>query len=344
VFIDAGVSHARPPADVDVEPGTYGLLGGRFVAGPAFGSLYGGLASDPDVADWVGGQVGIWLPSSGGGRLAWTATGVASAFALGDPTPYKAVMGRVVPEVQARLGQTSVILRGYGGIGRSDVTDTSSGPDTSISTDLWMYGGGLEVTHPVRGARFWTGVEAYESAGGEYLRGYARAVGPLMKGLWGAGFAVWDTPTGVEPTFNVSLSLPLALRWTAEATFGRSGPDPLLNSPAAVDGSFVVSWSAYAPVPAPRLVTLAGDGVKEAIFRVRYDDADAVSLMGDFSDWQPISMSREDGYWVAVVPVQPGLYHFGFLVDGEWHVPENAPGRVTDEFGQTNATLAVPEP
>ncbi|KPK00953.1 MAG: hypothetical protein AMS20_14555 [Gemmatimonas sp. SG8_28] len=92
------------------------------------------------------------------------------------------------------------------------------------------------------------------------------------------------------------------------------------------------------------MVTLAGDGVKEAIFRVRYDDADAVSLMGDFSDWQPISMSREDGYWVAVVPVQPGLYHFGFLVDGEWHVPENAPGRVTDEFGQTNATLAVPEP
>ena len=40
----------------------------------------------------------------------------------------------------------------------------------------------------------------------------------------------------------------------------------------------------------------------------------------------------------------PGVYHFGFRVDGEWYVPEDAPGRVSDGYGQVNATLVVPVP
>ncbi len=343
VFIDAGVSHARPPADLDIEPGTYGLLGGRFVAGPAFGSLYGGLATDPDVADWVGGQLGLWLQSRASGRLGWAVTGVGSAFALGEPSPYKAAMARLIPEAQIRAGRTAVVLRGYGGIGRSDVTDVFSAADTSIVTDLWMIGGGLEVTPSLGRYRLWSGVEAYDSQGGTYLAAYVRAVGPLLSGIWGAGFKLWDTPTGIEPTFNITLAVPLGPRWSTELTFGRSGPDPLLNTPAAVDGSLVLSWTAYAPRPALPLVTLVGDERKEAYFRLKDEGAEAVSLLGDFSSWEPIAMRREDDYWVAVVPVRPGVYHFGFRVDGEWHVPEDAPGIVTDEFGQSNATLVVPE-
>jgi hypothetical protein len=53
-------------------------------------------------------------------------------------------------------------------------------------------------------------------------------------------------------------------------------------------------------------------------------------------------MRKRGGSWVAEVKLPPGLYHFGFLVDGEWFVPEHAPGRVNDEFGRTNATLIVP--
>jgi len=343
VFIDAGISHARPPADVDIEPGTYGLLGGRFVAGPAFGSLYGALATDPDVADWVGGQLGLWYQSSGAGRLGWAVTGVGSAFALGDPSPYKAVMARLIPEAQVRAGRTAVILRGFGGIGRSDVTDAVSAGDTSIVTELWMYGGGLEVTPSVGSYRIWTGAEAYDSQGGTYLAAYVRTVGPLMRGIWGAGFKLWDTPTGTEPTFNITLTFPIGPRLSTELTFGRSGPDPLLNSPAAVDGSFVVSWTAYAPSPPPPLITLVGDDRNEVFFRLKDDGEDNVSLLGDFSAWEPIAMRREDGHWVVTVPVPPGVYHFGFLVDGEWYVPAEAPGIVTDEFGQLNGTLVVPE-
>ena len=44
---------------------------------------------------------------------------------------------------------------------------------------------------------------------------------------------------------------------------------------------------------------------------------------------------------VAVVPVTPGVHHYGFRVDGEWYVPEGHSGNVPDEWGRMNATLVV---
>ena len=64
-------------------------------------------------------------------------------------------------------------------------------------------------------------------------------------------------------------------------------------------------------------------------------------MIGDFSDWEPLEMQRQGNAWLARVPIEPGIYHFGFLVDGEWYVPENATGKVTDDFGRLNATLVV---
>lgn len=343
MYVDAGVSHARPPADVDIEPATYALVGGRIIAGPVFGSLYGGLATDPDVADWVGGQLGVWLQSAGTGRLGWALTGIASAFSLGDPTPYKAATAKLIPEARLSAGRSAIVLRGYGGIGRSDVTDNSLTPPASVVSDLWMYGGGLELSHPFGGVQFWTGVEAYGSAGGSYYAAYAGSMGSISGMLWGLGLKLWDTPGDVELAFNINLAVPLGMRWSAELSAGRSGPDPLLNSPAAVDGSLVLSWNAYSPGPEPQaLVTLSDGDATAAMFRLEYDGAERVSVIGDFSGWEPIAMRREGGHWVALVPVDPGLYHFGFMVDGEWYVPESAPGKVIDEFGRSNATLVVP--
>jgi hypothetical protein len=78
------------------------------------------------------------------------------------------------------------------------------------------------------------------------------------------------------------------------------------------------------------------------VFRLEYDDAASVSVIGDFSAWEPIALTRQGANWMGTLPMEPGLYHFGFLVDGEWFVPEHAPGRVTDDFGRVNATLVVP--
>ena len=342
MYVDAGVSHARPPADVDIEPATYALAGGRFVAGPVFGSLYGGLATDQDVADWIGGRLGVWLRSAGSGRLGWALTGMLSAFSLGEPTPYEAVTVRLVPEARLTSGRTALVLRGYGGLGRSDVAERSVEPPVSVVSDLWMYGGGLELSRPLGSAQLWAGLEAYGTANGSYYAGYVGSVAPLGGALAGAGLKVWDTLAGVELEMNFSLAVPLGSRWSAEMRAGRSGPDPLLGSPAAVDGSAVASLNVYVPRPPAPVVTVNRGEATVAVFRLEIEDAEAVSVIGDFSGWEPIPMHRRGEIWTARIPVQPGLYHFGFLVDGDWRVPENAPGKITDEFGRTNATLVVP--
>jgi hypothetical protein len=343
VYVDAGMSHARPPAGVEVDPATYALFGARFFAGPAFGSFYGALAADGSSADWIGGRLGASYRSPMPGRLGWAVTGVISGFSLGDPTPYKAATVRLVPEARLSSGRTAWVLRGYSGAGRSDVTDTSQEPEVSFEADLWMYGVGLETSRPIGPTQAWLGVDAYNTAGGAYYSAYVGSVGSIGTAIWGVAVRLWDTPNDVEAELNVSVSVPLGSRWSTQVAGGRSGPDPLLASPAGVDGSAVVSWSVLAPAREPPPVASLGEGQPTMVlFSLEYDDAANVSVIGDFSAWEPIALSRQGTNWVGRVPIEPGLYHFGFLVDGEWFVPEHAPGKVTDDFGRINATLVVP--
>ena len=53
-------------------------------------------------------------------------------------------------------------------------------------------------------------------------------------------------------------------------------------------------------------------------------------------------MERQDDSWTIRLTLAPGVYHFGFRLDGEWFVPDDATGLITDEYGQRNATLVVP--
>jgi 1,4-alpha-glucan branching enzyme len=107
-----------------------------------------------------------------------------------------------------------------------------------------------------------------------------------------------------------------------------------------VNGGALVSWSPrLGPAPPPPLYEVAGSTV---VFRLKRPEAREVSVVGDFSDWKPLPMVRNGDFWKLRVPVEPGLHHFAFRVDGAWYVPEDAPGQVDDEFGRRDATLVVP--
>lgn len=342
-YVDAGVSHARPPTGVELDPATYALAGARLFIGPAFGSLYGGLAVDGSSADWIGGRLGARFQSRRSGTIGWGLTGVASAFSVGEPTPYTAITGRAIPELRLATGRTAYVLRGYGGLGWSDVTDTSQEPAVTYEADLWMVGTGLEVSLPAGSAQAWFGTDLYQAADGFYASAYAGSLGSLGRTLWGAELRFWETPRDTEVEVRLSLSVPFSSRWSGEVSAGRSGPDPLLGSPAGADGSAVFSWLALAPAGEPADLVVIKEGEPASVtFRLKYGAADSVAVIGDFSNWQPIPLVRHEAVWSAEVTVEPGLYHFGFLVDGKWHIPENAPGKVTDEFGRMNATLVVP--
>jgi hypothetical protein len=74
--------------------------------------------------------------------------------------------------------------------------------------------------------------------------------------------------------------------------------------------------------------------------------AKRVAVAGDFSGWQPVNvMTRSKaGVWTVVVPLDPGVHDYAFVVDGERWVPDPAAPPVNDGFGGVNSRLAVLSP
>jgi hypothetical protein len=74
-------------------------------------------------------------------------------------------------------------------------------------------------------------------------------------------------------------------------------------------------------------------------------DAGAVSLIGDFNDWDtsatPLVRAAGDGVWSVTLRLTPGRYRYSFLVDGvSWRVDPDAPV-VSDEFGRSSSVLTI---
>lgn len=82
-----------------------------------------------------------------------------------------------------------------------------------------------------------------------------------------------------------------------------------------------------------------GDPVR---FVLRATDADRVELAGDFNDWVPTPLQRRpDGFFEAVVPLQPGRYEYAFIVDGAWGPDPAARRYVEDGFGGKNSVIEL---
>lgn len=78
-------------------------------------------------------------------------------------------------------------------------------------------------------------------------------------------------------------------------------------------------------------------------FHLTAPDAREVALAGDFSGWKPTyTLTRTGpGVWVVVVPLEPGVYNYSFVVDGERWVADPLAPSYSDGFGGANSRLAV---
>lgn len=352
VEAEAGVSHAQPPSGFDLPSATYGLLGLRLTYGQAgrgwlWASAHGGLSSSDDAGDWgslaLGGE--IWAGDGSGLQPGLGARG--SAFTVGAPDRFQAATGALFPQVRYSEGPLTFQLRGLAGAGTSEVEITRPGFETgSVTTDLWYVGAEPGVTFRTADGEL-TGTMAYlDARAGVFRRAGLTYSGGSRDVGWSAGLEVWDTPTGSEVSVTASLNLRLDGGWTVNLGGGRSDPDPLLESPPSWQGSGTVAYrlAELAPAAPAALTEISGTGPRRSVrFRLEAPEAERVVLLGDFTGWEPVPLERTDGHWSATVRVEPGVYHFGFRVDGEWHVPENASGEVSDDWGRTNATLVVPE-
>jgi hypothetical protein len=76
---------------------------------------------------------------------------------------------------------------------------------------------------------------------------------------------------------------------------------------------------------------------------VHVADATQVEVAGDFTDWQPLALSRAaDGLWEIVLPIASGVHRIGVRIDGAaWIVPAGAT-RAPDDYGGDVGIFVVP--
>lgn len=139
-----------------------------------------------------------------------------------------------------------------------------------------------------------------------------------------AGRALADVVRGVPTVRYVSVALRFAFH--DRAGIGRSRP-PL--SPNGQIGRIDVRR--------------ADDGLR--IVTVYAPDASTVEIMADFTEWEPVALTRDTtarGAWTLVRPLVAGTHRVTLRIDGAaWIVPPNLP-QVADEFGGAVGLLTVP--
>lgn len=106
--------------------------------------------------------------------------------------------------------------------------------------------------------------------------------------------------------------------------------------------------AASSPAPAQTLADKlrAIYGVRQANgevqFLAAFPDAREVHIAGDFGDWSPQPLARNDqGDWHLKLQLQPGRYRYRYIIDGQWL---NDPANIDTEpnaYGEPNSVLDV---
>jgi len=100
------------------------------------------------------------------------------------------------------------------------------------------------------------------------------------------------------------------------------------------------------PTPIPAVDTARTVHPVLVQFRLDAPAAQHVTLAGDFTLWRPeYALTRSGpGVWTVVVPLDPGVHDYAFVVDGETWVPDPMAPAVDDGFGGLNSRVSVLAP
>ena len=134
----------------------------------------------------------------------------------------------------------------------------------------------------------------------------------------------------------------LGARTTLWGSVRQEAPDPLYWNPSRRTWSVGLTQR-LGRIPAP-LVPVSASPAGTVVVRLPAGDAPAgaVSIAGDFNNWQPAPMQREGGDWIVRLPLTPGVYHYTFRsANGDWFVPPSTAGRRDDGMGGYVAVLVV---
>jgi hypothetical protein len=192
-------------------------------------------------------------------------------------------------------------------------SDTANAPMVRVSyADLsgnWRRESGAVSLGAVLGVR--AGMGSIDGGNGWGSVDVTTWVAPNLAFVATAGRSLDDVIRGVPRTQYVSIAIRVAAH-----------PHASLRSPTAAKGPTVVA---------------SRDRIE-----LRVDRASTVEVMGDFTDWLPVSLTREGTVWRLDRSLTPGLHRIALRIDGgEWTTPANLP-RATDDLGGSVGLMTVP--
>ena len=77
--------------------------------------------------------------------------------------------------------------------------------------------------------------------------------------------------------------------------------------------------------------------------QTNYMYSNLITIAGDFNNWNPLShpFIRKNGEWVCKLKLNPGRYHYKFVIDGVWTLDPENPKAELDDNENINSILVV---
>ena len=118
-------------------------------------------------------------------------------------------------------------------------------------------------------------------------------------------------------------------------TFNRDDDDHVVSLTFVFEGESYMARRVELPPP-----SLKGN----TTFRLKgHAEASVVVLTGSFNNWNQSQLlfGREGGDWVCRIDLDPGVYQYKFVVDGNWLLDPTNPDTAEDEAGNVNNVLEI---
>jgi hypothetical protein len=279
-----------------------------------------------------------------GSRMQWELGGVTSVFA----------------ETNAQTASSAeVIARGYfgttrfgsslalgGGTRRADAGRQPLGRGIANAWTNNVAGRfGVELSHVHTTTTPFAGQNritlTYTDASASWRGDFGRVAGGAVVGVRTSNNAI--VPDGGWGSADVTTWLTSRVALAVSA--GQSPQDVVRGVPRIRYVSGAVRIALQPRIAAPQPVArgrgpyliATRDGIE-----IRLDSAGRVELMGDFTEWMPVSLVRAGRAWRLDRPISPGIHRLAIRIDGgDWMTPTNLPA-AHDDLGGAVALVAVP--
>lgn len=78
----------------------------------------------------------------------------------------------------------------------------------------------------------------------------------------------------------------------------------------------------------------------ETTFVLYKPEAKFVQIAGDFTCWEPVMLTKKDGFWELKVYLKPGEYKYIYLINGEPYLDPKHDVYI-DQFGNKNSVIYI---